>query len=174
MACESGGLARGHRCNVCAKVRRVNPARGAPAGSRASARSIMDGSFHGPHRHGAKGNPSSSVSLPAAFLTSGNLSMRATYLIPVLLLSLFAFSLASAAPAASLQGYSVHSPVILAQYRPYSHRSSHHSSRYSHHSHYVAGHRYRSAPHGWHRYHRRPGNWHTRGCVLVGPVWFCP
>jgi Ni/Co efflux regulator RcnB len=39
---------------------------------------------------------------------------------------------------------------------------------------YRPGHHYRSAPHGWHRYHRRPRDWQTRGCIVVGPVWFCP
>jgi len=43
-----------------------------------------------------------------------------------------------------------------------------------HHSRYHAGGHYRSAPHGWHRYHSRPGDWRTRGCILVGPLWFCP
>jgi hypothetical protein len=27
---------------------------------------------------------------------------------------------------------------------------------------------------GWHRYHHRPSNWRSRGCVIVGPIWFCP
>jgi hypothetical protein len=29
--------------------------------------------------------------------------------------------------------------------------------------------RYRS----WNRYGSRPYNWRSRGCVAVGPVWFC-
>lgn len=29
--------------------------------------------------------------------------------------------------------------------------------------------RYRS----WNRYYSRPYNWRSRGCVSVGPVWFC-
>lgn len=33
---------------------------------------------------------------------------------------------------------------------------------------------YKRAPHGWHRFDNRPGDWHTRGCVVVGPVWWCP
>ncbi len=35
------------------------------------------------------------------------------------------------------------------------------------------GHRY---PHyrGWYRYNYRPYDWRTRGCVVIGPVWFCP
>jgi hypothetical protein len=43
-----------------------------------------------------------------------------------------------------------------------------------HHSRYRPGERYRSAPHGWHRYHKRPRDWHNRGCIVVGPMWFCP
>jgi hypothetical protein len=27
---------------------------------------------------------------------------------------------------------------------------------------------------GWNRYHSRPSRWQTRGCVAIGPVWFCP
>jgi hypothetical protein len=64
----------------------------------------------------------------------------------------------------------IESPVIAAQYR--------HDARrkpvYRSHQRYRAGHRYRSAPRGWHRYDRRPGDWSRRGCVIVGPVWFCP
>lgn len=39
---------------------------------------------------------------------------------------------------------------------------------------YRAGRRYREAPPHWHRYHRRPSDWYGRGCIVVGPVWFCP
>lgn len=39
---------------------------------------------------------------------------------------------------------------------------------------YVPGRRYNSAPHGWRRYGARPGDWRMRGCVMVGPMWFCP
>ena len=27
---------------------------------------------------------------------------------------------------------------------------------------------------GWHRYNHRPSRWSNRGCVSVGPIWFCP
>ena len=30
------------------------------------------------------------------------------------------------------------------------------------------------APPGWRRYSTRPWNYRTRGCVMFGPVWFCP
>lgn len=33
--------------------------------------------------------------------------------------------------------------------------------------------RYR-AYRGWHRYSSRPYGWRGRGCVSVGPIWFCP
>lgn len=39
---------------------------------------------------------------------------------------------------------------------------------------YRAGSRHAHAPRGWRRYDRRPGDWRTRGCVIVGPLWFCP
>jgi hypothetical protein len=34
--------------------------------------------------------------------------------------------------------------------------------------------RYRHAPPGWRRYGTRPWNWQGRGCVAIGPAWFCP
>jgi len=101
--------------------------------------------------------------------------MKAIYLSAALLLSAFAISPASAAPAAPLQGLAGHSSLILAQYHPHDQHNYHHSARHAvHHAHYIAGHRYHSAPRGWHRYHARPHDWHTRGCILVGPLWFCP
>jgi hypothetical protein len=37
------------------------------------------------------------------------------------------------------------------------------------------GHHYRHhPPRGWNRYDRRPWGWQRRGCVVVGPVWYCP
>ena len=40
---------------------------------------------------------------------------------------------------------------------------------------FTPGRRYRQAPEGWNRRgSRRPGDWRTRGCITVGPVWFCP
>ncbi len=33
---------------------------------------------------------------------------------------------------------------------------------------------YRRAPGGWHRFDNRPGDWNTRGCIVVGPIWYCP
>lgn len=39
---------------------------------------------------------------------------------------------------------------------------------------YRAGSRHAHAPKGWHRHSYRPSYWQTRGCIMVGPVWFCP
>ena len=39
---------------------------------------------------------------------------------------------------------------------------------------YRPGGRYRAAPRGWRRHSARPRDWRTRGCVVVGPIWFCP
>lgn len=40
--------------------------------------------------------------------------------------------------------------------------------------HYRAGRHYGRAPRGWHRYQSRPRGWRNRGCIVVGPLWFCP
>lgn len=39
---------------------------------------------------------------------------------------------------------------------------------------YSAGGHYKHAPGGWHRFDKRPGDWRTRGCIIVGPIWWCP
>ena len=39
---------------------------------------------------------------------------------------------------------------------------------------YHAGWKYKSAPYGWHNYSYRPYRWAERGCIIVGPVWYCP
>jgi len=35
---------------------------------------------------------------------------------------------------------------------------------------YRSGH----APYGWHSYSYRPYAWANRGCVIIGPLWYCP
>lgn len=27
---------------------------------------------------------------------------------------------------------------------------------------------------GWNRYYSRPYGWRDRGCIAIGPIWFCP
>ena len=38
--------------------------------------------------------------------------------------------------------------------------------------HHDNDHRY-DAYRGWNRYNSRPRGWRNRGCVAVGPIWFC-
>ncbi len=39
---------------------------------------------------------------------------------------------------------------------------------------YERGNHVRQPPRGWHRHNVRPRDWRDRGCMIVGPVWFCP
>jgi hypothetical protein len=32
----------------------------------------------------------------------------------------------------------------------------------------------RGPPRGYRRFGRRPSNWRRRGCIVIGPVWYCP
>jgi hypothetical protein len=87
------------------------------------------------------------------------------YLAPALIVSGLALSPALAAPGATpAAAPAAAASLIQVQYR--------HDDRG--HGRYMAGRRYRSAPHGWHRFDRRPGDWRARNCVMVGPLWFCP
>ncbi|MDX2306884.1 MAG: hypothetical protein NW216_01465 [Hyphomicrobium sp.] len=52
-------------------------------------------------------------------------------------------------------------------------KRSYRKYRRGYHRHYRR-HRHYHGPAGWTRYSYRPYNWSTRGCVVVGPVWFCP
>lgn len=91
--------------------------------------------------------------------------------IAVFALSAAVLGLAGAGPAsaltpAAMKGLSdQHAGVALVDYKkgpPRRHHQWHPGGRYKH------------APKGWHRYDKRPGDWRTRGCVIVGPIWWCP
>lgn len=67
---------------------------------------------------------------------------------------------------------SMSTTVHKADYKDRSHykrRKFNHKRR-----HYTPGGRYDRAPSHWHRYHARPHDWRTRGCIIVGPIWWCP
>ena len=102
--------------------------------------------------------------------------MKKSYLLPALMIFALSFLTApvSAAPASAAAGInaaaSTASPLIMVQ----SKRSKHRAKRNYRRQHYTPGHRYRAAPRGWHRYRARPRDWNRRGCILVGPLWFCP
>ena len=94
-------------------------------------------------------------------------------LLPATILSAFVASAAVAAPAGSptLSGVASSTTDNVSQARD--HRHGYHRHRYHRHG-YHAGRRYSHAPRGWHRHHYRPHDWRTRGCIIVGPIWFCP
>ena len=48
----------------------------------------------------------------------------------------------------------------------------HHGKGHGHR--YADSHRYKYAPKGWRHYNYRPYRWEHRGCVIVGPLWYCP
>lgn len=101
-------------------------------------------------------------------------------LAPAALLSALLMTPASAAPVAP-QAIDTASSIIQVQYGRHHDGRNHRSNRHNNmhrgphrHGHWVPGHRYRSAPPGWRRYGARPGDWQRRGCIMAGPVWFCP
>jgi len=40
--------------------------------------------------------------------------------------------------------------------------------------HYRYGHSYHRPPPGWRSYRSRPWGYRRRGCMSIGPVWYCP
>jgi hypothetical protein len=40
--------------------------------------------------------------------------------------------------------------------------------------HYRHWDRRRGPPPGWRRHNTRPWDWQRRGCIQIGPLWFCP
>ena len=98
-------------------------------------------------------------------------------LLPIALAAMLPASAAVATPATPSTGFaSAAAPIQLVDMRRHHHRGSRHDYRHRRHGkpHFTPGGRYRSAPHGWRSYRARPRNWRTRGCIVVGPVWFCP
>lgn len=92
-------------------------------------------------------------------------------MLPAAAISLMAISSAWAVPAAApaLNQVQLESNLIEV-----GHRRGHHSRpakshrRAVNHRHSYRGRHYR------HRYHSRPHDWNRRGCIMAGPVWFCP
>ena len=99
-------------------------------------------------------------------------------LLPIALLAVLPSSGAFASPA-SASTAAVSTPVIapiqLVDMRRHDHRGPRHGNKHRRGKpHFTPGGRYRSAPHGWRSYRARPRDWRTRGCIVVGPAWFCP
>lgn len=84
--------------------------------------------------------------------------------------------LAAAAPLSSASAMTVAKQQAVAtssssqvQKTDYKQKKNYHKR-----GHYRAGGRYNKAPSNWHRYNKRPHDWSRRGCIIVGPIWWCP
>lgn len=101
----------------------------------------------------------------------------AAYALSAALFGLMSATSASALPSKAV-GTAVQSEgIVLVQHGPDRRYGKKHDRRYGkeHRRHnYRPGGRYSKAPPGWRRHYKRPSYWQTRGCVVVGPVWFCP
>jgi hypothetical protein len=96
------------------------------------------------------------------------------FVVPALFASFISISTVQAAPltAPPLDLATATSPadLIQAQYR---HRDSHNRRNNRHHR-YDRRRSHRHPPHGWRRFGHRPHDWRMRGCIAIGPAWFCP
>lgn len=89
------------------------------------------------------------------------------------LLGVASVSPASALPSAAAGSVTAQAEtdgIALAQFGPKKKQFG--KSKYRHK--YRPGGRYSKAPRGWKRHYKRPSYWETRGCIIVGPIWFCP
>lgn len=95
----------------------------------------------------------------------------AAYALSAALLGLMSATPASALP--SKAGIAVQNDgIVLVQHKH--NQRKYHGKKHRHNHKYRPGGRYSKAPPGWKRHYKRPSYWQTRGCVIVGPVWFCP
>ncbi|ODA67607.1 hypothetical protein A7A08_01641 [Methyloligella halotolerans] len=55
-------------------------------------------------------------------------------------------------------------------------RHHRHHDRWDHdrRRHAYYDHHYRRPPPGWRSYRYQPYGWRDRGCLAIGPVWYCP
>lgn len=80
-----------------------------------------------------------------------------------------AATLGSAVPSSAAFKQAANADVVHVQYK-----KKRRAYRKGYRQGYRAGRHYRHAPPGWRRYSARPYGWQTRGCIVVGPVWWCP
>lgn len=101
----------------------------------------------------------------------------AAFALSAALLGLASLTPAAAAPASSAAGAGLASGkagIVDVQYKGKRDGKDWDGDGHKHRHGYRPGGRYKRAPHGWHRHSHRPRDWRTRGCIAVGPVWFCP
>jgi hypothetical protein len=92
------------------------------------------------------------------------------------LLGLMSITPANALPASSTthHGASTEQNVQLVKHKPGHYKKWYGNKYYGPKHQFRPGGRYSHAPKGWHRHGSRPAYWATRGCITVGPIWFCP
>lgn len=96
--------------------------------------------------------------------------MRMLLSVAAMILSLGAAPNVLAGPATPVDQGGAGPAIVLVQNKPQQKPSSKQPGPQR----YKAGERYEQAPKGWRRHKKRPSDWRARGCVVVGPVWFCP
>lgn len=113
--------------------------------------------------------------------------LKANAIIPALLLSVVAF-----APASALPGKLSEATCVAPMQLKIDDRDRHVGDRgdrfgdrnFDHRGDRDFGHRgdrdfgrgfaRREPPRGWRRFGYRPDDWRSRGCLEIGPAWFCP
>lgn len=80
---------------------------------------------------------------------------------------------ASAASAAPLTAAKPKFESATEQVRLDPAKPRHRMHRHHRHGHWRDDPRYERYR-GWHRYSYRPRGWRDRGCIAIGPIWFCP
>ncbi|MFO7478695.1 MAG: hypothetical protein R6X03_10195 [Methyloceanibacter sp.] len=102
---------------------------------------------------------------------------------PILAATVLCFGLASAAHAVPIKpsaspSVALTSDLVEVGKKSYKGKGKYKGSKYRGHKayrgKYRAGRKYSYAPRGWRSYSYRPYGWYGRGCVIVGPLWFCP
>lgn len=68
--------------------------------------------------------------------------------------------------------HSVSSELIEVKKRWHGDHRKWNKKRWGRSGHYS--HRYHRPPPGWRSYRAQPRGWRRRGCLAIGPVWYCP
>ena len=88
----------------------------------------------------------------------------------ILLAAAFSFVVcagASAFPTPKSQINPPSSDLVLVGKKYYGKKHGYKDGHYKHHA-------YKHPPKGWRSYSYRPYRWEHRGCIAIGPGWYCP
>ena len=95
---------------------------------------------------------------------------------PILAATVLCFGLATAANAVPIKPSALPSAALasdLVEVGKKSYKGKSYKGK-SYKGKYRAGGRYYYAPRGWRSYGARPYGWYGRGCIIIGPLWYCP